>query len=145
MRIIVIGESCKDIFVYGNVKRLSPEAPVPVFNPIESISNLGMSGNVVQNLKSLDSDLNIIHWSQTENITKTRYVDRKSNHMFLRVDEGDNYTLGNSDIKNIKFIIAISKESPKKQPKNSLYCIAKLHGENILILLIINTDNKPIF
>ena len=57
MRIIVIGESCKDIFVYGNVKRLSPEAPVPVFNPIESISNLGMSGNVVQNLKSLDSDL----------------------------------------------------------------------------------------
>jgi D-glycero-beta-D-manno-heptose-7-phosphate kinase len=89
MRIIVIGESCKDIFVYGNVKRLSPEAPVPVFNPIESISNLGMSGNVVQNLKSLDSDLNIIHWSQTENITKTRYVDRKSNHMFLRVDDGE--------------------------------------------------------
>lgn len=111
MRIIVIGESCKDIFVYGNVKRLSPEAPVPVFNPIESISNLGMSGNVVQNLKSLDSDLNIIHWSQTENITKTRYVDRKSNHMFLRVDEGEDmikpFELNISKLNAIKNVDAV--------------------------------------
>lgn len=89
MKIIVIGESCKDIFVYGNAKRLSPEAPIPVFNPIESISNLGMSGNVVQNLKSLDGNLEIVHWYQDEFITKTRYVDYKSNHMFLRVDEGE--------------------------------------------------------
>lgn len=90
MKIIVIGESCKDIFVYGDVKRLSPEAPVPVFNPTETISNLGMSGNVVQNLKSLDNDLEIIHWYQDERITKTRYVDHKSNHMFIRVDDGEN-------------------------------------------------------
>lgn len=93
MKIVVIGESCKDIFIYGNVKRLSPEAPVPVFNPIESISNFGMSGNVVKNLESLNKDLKIIHWCQDEEITKTRYVDYKSNHMFLRVDEGE------SDIK----------------------------------------------
>jgi D-beta-D-heptose 7-phosphate kinase/D-beta-D-heptose 1-phosphate adenosyltransferase len=90
MKIIVIGESCKDIFVYGDVKRLSPEAPVPVFNPTETISNFGMSGNVVQNLKSLDKDLEIIHWRQDERITKTRYVDHKSNHMFIRVDDGEN-------------------------------------------------------
>ena len=90
MKIIVIGESCKDVFVYGDVKRLSPEAPVPVFNPTETISNFGMSGNVVQNLKSLDSDLEIVHWYQDERITKTRYVDHKSNHMFLRVDDGEN-------------------------------------------------------
>ena len=33
--ILIIGDSCKDVFVYGEISRLSPEAPVPVFNPIE--------------------------------------------------------------------------------------------------------------
>ena len=57
---------------------------------------------VVENLKAL-ADVNITHITNENEITKSRFVDKKSNHMFLRVDEGDNYTLGNSDIKNIKF------------------------------------------
>ena len=89
MKLIVIGEACKDVFIYGESKRLSPEAPVPVLNPIEVVSNFGMSGNVVENLKTLDEKIEIIHWYQSELITKTRYVEKKSNHMFLRVDEGE--------------------------------------------------------
>jgi bifunctional ADP-heptose synthase (sugar kinase/adenylyltransferase) len=89
MKIIVIGESCKDVFIYGESKRLSPEAPVPILNPIEIVSNFGMSGNVVENLRALDEKIEIIHWYQKESITKTRYVEKKSNHMFLRVDEGE--------------------------------------------------------
>ena len=89
MKLIVIGEACKEVFIYGESKRLSPEAPVPVLNPIEVVSNFGMSGNVVENLKTLDENLEIIHWHQSELITKTRYVEKKSNHMFLRVDEGE--------------------------------------------------------
>ena len=49
-KILVIGELCIDRFVYGEVKRLSPEAPVPVFNPKDIIENKGMAGNVVENL-----------------------------------------------------------------------------------------------
>ena len=75
MRIIVIGESCLDRFIYVETKRLSPEAPVPVLTPIETTENKGMSGNVVENLKSLNKDLHIIHWYQDKDITKTRYVD----------------------------------------------------------------------
>ena len=89
MKIIVIGESCKDVFVYGNCNRLSPEAPVPVMIPMDVKDNLGMSGNVVKNIQALDSKVSIIHWHQKESITKTRYVEKKSNHMFLRVDEGE--------------------------------------------------------
>ena len=75
MKLIVIGEACKDVFIYGESKRLSPEAPVPVLNPIEVVSNFGMSGNVVENLKTLDEKIEIIHWYQSELITKTRYVE----------------------------------------------------------------------
>lgn len=88
MRITVIGENCKDIFIYGDCNRLSPEAPVPVMIPTETKENLGMSGNVVKNIEVL-SNARIVHICQTEVIKKTRYVDKKSNHMFLRVDEGE--------------------------------------------------------
>jgi D-beta-D-heptose 7-phosphate kinase/D-beta-D-heptose 1-phosphate adenosyltransferase len=89
IKILVIGEICEDIFIYGNCKRLSPEAPVPVLNPVTVTRNNGMAGNVVNNLRSLSSDVYVDHWHQEQKITKTRFVDKKSNHMFLRLDEGE--------------------------------------------------------
>jgi len=32
MKILVIGDSCTDVFIYGDIERVCPEAPVPVFN-----------------------------------------------------------------------------------------------------------------
>jgi len=89
IKILVVGELCEDSFIYGECKRLSPEAPVPVMNPIETFINNGMAGNVVRNLESLSDDLVIQHWHQSERITKTRFVEKKSNHMFLRLDTGE--------------------------------------------------------
>lgn len=88
LKILVFGEICNDVFIYGSSKRLSPEAPVPVFLPERTETNLGMAGNVMNNLNSIcDCSVDII--TQPETITKTRFVDDKSNHMFLRVDEGE--------------------------------------------------------
>jgi len=83
----VIGETCKDVFIYGECKRLSPEAPVPVFNPLYTVENDGMAGNVVANLMAINPELQINFYHNHENITKTRYVDKKTNHLFIRVDE----------------------------------------------------------
>ena len=88
MKILVFGELCQDKFVYGSSKRLSPEAPVQVFVPEREEVNPGMAGNVVQNLKSI-CDCYVKLYSQKNQIIKTRFVDDKSNHMFLRVDEGE--------------------------------------------------------
>jgi D-beta-D-heptose 7-phosphate kinase/D-beta-D-heptose 1-phosphate adenosyltransferase len=90
IKILVVGESCTDRFIYCETSRFSPEAPVPVLVPLETIENLGMSGNVVRNLLSLDN-LDVTHIHQNNIITKTRYVEKKSNHMFLRIDEGEKY------------------------------------------------------
>lgn len=89
MEVTIIGEICDDIFVYGDVKRLSPEAPIPILTHTHVEKNIGMAGNVQMNLQKLDPNIiaNIIN--QTEKIKKTRFVDEKSNHMFLRLDEGD--------------------------------------------------------
>ena len=89
IKILVIGEKCIDRFMYCDVSRFSPEAPVPVLNPVEIVENDGMAGNVVRNILAMKSDSLVTHWYQDEIITKTRFVEKKSNHMFLRLDDGE--------------------------------------------------------
>ena len=87
MNILVIGDSCDDVFVYGVIERMSPEAPVPVLQPTNKTSNGGMSKNVYNNLKALDVQTTLI--TNKEKIIKTRYVDEGYNQMVLRVDTND--------------------------------------------------------
>jgi bifunctional ADP-heptose synthase (sugar kinase/adenylyltransferase) len=86
MKVLVIGDGCKDVFQYGKCERLSPEAPVPVFKPTKDKSNGGMAVNVYNNLMALGVDCDILTYS---GISKTRYIDEVSNQMLLRVDEND--------------------------------------------------------
>jgi len=89
MTVLVIGEICVDKFIYSKINRLSPEAPVPVLNPVRIVKNSGMAGNTLSNIKALNPNCYTMLLGQNEVITKTRYVEEKSNHMFLRVDEGE--------------------------------------------------------
>ena len=86
-RVLVIGDSCNDIFIYGDIHRVCPEAPVPVFNPTHQTENGGMAKNVVRNLEALGCNVEFI--SNDNSIKKIRYVDNRSNQMVLRVDEND--------------------------------------------------------
>ena len=87
MKILVIGDSCEDVFIYGDVSRIAPEAPVPVIVPVREESNPGMAGNVVANLEALGAEVDII--TNQDTIRKVRYVDDRYNQMVLRVDEND--------------------------------------------------------
>jgi len=87
MRILVIGDNCIDIFRYGKVTRIAPEAPVPIIIPERETSNPGMAGNVVANLKALGAEVEFIT-NKTE-IRKIRYVCSKYNYLLLRIDEND--------------------------------------------------------
>lgn len=87
LNVLLIGESCKDKFIYGNVDRLSPEAPIPVFNPKSEVISDGMAGNVNRQFLELYQKLDFITNKSTS--TKTRYVDNSTNYILLRVDEGD--------------------------------------------------------
>lgn len=94
MKFLVIGETCSDRFYYGEAERLCPEAPVPVFVPEYSENNLGMAHNVYKNMLCIDKELhkgtpignNIQLLTNEPEGHKTRYIDKQSNQMFLRVD-----------------------------------------------------------
>lgn len=84
--ILVIGDSCLDIFVYCNADRLCPDIPVAQLNIIEESENPGMAKNVQRNIKKLVGKCDVITNKNWREITKTRYIHKESNHMFFRVD-----------------------------------------------------------
>ena len=94
MKFLVIGETCSDRFCYGQAKRLCPEAPVPVFVPEYTENNSGMAHNVYKNMLAIDEEIhnkkpfgnNIELFTNEAKGHKTRYIDKQSNQMFLRVD-----------------------------------------------------------
>lgn len=53
VRLIVVGDIGLDEYVLGDVRRISPEAPVPVLEVQSQDSRLGLSANVAQNVASL--------------------------------------------------------------------------------------------
>ena len=88
-KVLIIGESCKDIFNYSRCDRLCPDAPVPVFNGISTIETDGMAMNVAHNISSLGVEVDIITNDDWEKSKKSRYIDNKTNQMLLRIDEND--------------------------------------------------------
>ncbi len=112
LRVLVFGDFMVDQYIDGNVKRISPEAPVPVLEVNSKQSKLGGAGNVVnnvislggivrtigyvgiddagkwliKNLKNLRVDVSFMkQFKQVKTITKTRVVSK--HQQFLRYDE----------------------------------------------------------
>ena len=52
--ILVVGDLGVDKYTYGEVRRISPEAPVPVLEVEKEWNKLGLAANVSDNLKSLE-------------------------------------------------------------------------------------------
>src|SRR5215470_13939509 len=51
--VLCVGGLMLDEFVYGEVSRISPEAPAPVIAARRSETNIGGAGNVARNIASL--------------------------------------------------------------------------------------------
>lgn len=112
-RILCIGDIMLDRYIYGDVERISPEAPIPVFSIKEEQIMLGAAGNVAKNIAALGATVEfhtvvgddrygieikrllskeegIVSYIKTQGETtvKTRYVS--GGQQMMRVDN-DNY------------------------------------------------------
>jgi len=135
-RVLVIGDSCEDIYVYGNSTRLCPDAPVPVLKVKDIIVTGGMAGNVVSNLRELGCRVKFI--TNPTNIQKIRYVDQRTNHMFVRADIGDDSTrpISSTLLKEIdwdKFdVVVVSDYDKGFLTYNDLEYISKQHPSTFI-------------
>jgi bifunctional ADP-heptose synthase (sugar kinase/adenylyltransferase) len=85
-KILLIGDHCIDIYQYGTVDRISPEAPVPVFKFHHEEQKLGMAANVKNNLEALGCDVQYLFNSTS---VKTRLIDKRSNQHIVRIDNDE--------------------------------------------------------
>ena len=84
MKVLLLGDSCEDEYIYGRCTRISPEAPVPVLDYAKIKTTSGMAGNVCLNLQAFGIDITFL--TNNEQLVKTRFIDEKSNQQILRVD-----------------------------------------------------------
>ena len=86
-KVLLIGETCEDSYIFGSVDRISPEAPVPVVKHEETLTALGMSENVKRNLQAFG--VHVTHITNRKLIKKKRIVDIASKQQLVRVDYDD--------------------------------------------------------
>lgn len=59
-KVLVIGDLGLDSYIVGDVKKISPEAPVPVVEVNDHYYRLGLSANVANNVMALGADCEVI-------------------------------------------------------------------------------------
>ena len=84
-KILLIGDSCIDEYIYGTCDRLNPEAPVPVLKVTRNESKMGMAANVKLNLESFGCDVDLMTGGVKS--IKQRYIDERSKQHIVRVDD----------------------------------------------------------
>lgn len=132
MNVLVLGDVMIDAYYWGNVERISPEAPVPIVNVNKTEDRLGGAANVALNLIAFNANaiictvigkdrrgedlMNLMHTSGLNNsgvvqsslrrtTVKTRII---SNHQqMLRVDEEQTNLISNED--EVKLIEVVNK------------------------------------
>lgn len=80
---MLVGDSCTDEYQFGKVDRISPEAPVPVFDYLYSEYKPGMGSNVKKNLEALGCKVDFLTCGESR---KIRFIDAKTRQQIIRVD-----------------------------------------------------------
>src|ERR1700726_3528896 len=58
--VLVVGDVMLDRYIYGQVERISPEAPIPVMHIQREATTLGGAGNVVRNIIALGGQVDFV-------------------------------------------------------------------------------------
>lgn len=88
-KLIVLGDLMLDEFIWGEVRRISPEAPVPVVEVKRESWHLGGAGNVVSNLIELGAKalpIGIIGDDETGKLMARKFADRGADPRGLIID-----------------------------------------------------------
>jgi D-glycero-beta-D-manno-heptose-7-phosphate kinase len=113
-RIAIIGDMMLDIYYWGDVKRISPEAPVPVLEVENEFYRFGGAANVALNISSLNGiaePIGIIGYDNYGTIFNSLLTDQKISHHGIIVDDSRPTTSKTRVIADSQHIVRIDKES----------------------------------
>ncbi|MBK7631007.1 MAG: D-glycero-beta-D-manno-heptose-7-phosphate kinase [Ignavibacteriales bacterium] len=120
-RIAVIGDMMLDIYFWGDVKRISPEAPVPVLEVENEFYRFGGAANVALNISALNGiaePIGVIGYDNHGTIFNSLLSEQKISHHGLIVDESRPTTAKTRVIADSQHIVRIDKESKETIAKD---------------------------
>lgn len=133
VNLLVVGDLMLDRFIWGNVERLSPEAPVPVLRVVSEKSSLGGAANVIHNIRSLGarvtacgivgkdeagkrvvaalgkigaSTAGVIADARFQTIEKSRIIASPHHQQIVRLDRENHQSVGAPTLKRLRAFIA---------------------------------------
>ena len=113
-RIAVIGDMMLDGYYWGDVKRISPEAPVPVLEVEEEFFRFGGAANVALNIQTLGGTpipVGVIGYDNYGTIFSSLMKENKIEDDYILVDDERPTTTKTRVIANNQHVVRIDKES----------------------------------
>jgi D-glycero-beta-D-manno-heptose-7-phosphate kinase len=113
-KIAVIGDMMLDGYFWGDVKRISPEAPVPVLEVEEEFFRFGGAANVALNIKTLGGTalpIGVIGYDSYGSVFTSLMKDSKIEDSGIIIDENRPTTTKTRVIANNQHVVRIDKES----------------------------------
>jgi D-beta-D-heptose 7-phosphate kinase / D-beta-D-heptose 1-phosphate adenosyltransferase len=135
--LLVVGDLMVDRFIWGDVERISPEAPVPVLRVIAESCRLGGAANVVHNVRSLGarvtacgvigrdaagrrllhdlrragaSPAGVVTDQQVQTIQKSRVIAQPRHQQIVRLDRENQNPIGEATLRRLRqFVLARAK------------------------------------
>jgi rfaE bifunctional protein kinase chain/domain len=120
-RIAVIGDMMLDIYYWGDVKRISPEAPVPVLEVENEFHRFGGAANVALNISSLGGipeSVGVIGCDSFGKVFKSLLSQQNISHSGIIEDDSRPTTAKTRVIADNQQIVRIDKESKEAINKN---------------------------
>ncbi|MEA1985967.1 MAG: D-glycero-beta-D-manno-heptose-7-phosphate kinase [Candidatus Marinimicrobia bacterium] len=114
LHILVIGDLMLDVYQSGRVKRISPEAPVPIVEIKNSFERLGGAGNVCLNITSLNakcSSIGIIGKDPTGEKIKSLMSENNINYEHIIINSNRPTTTKTRIIANDQQVVRIDNEN----------------------------------
>ena len=113
-KIAVIGDMMLDGYFWGDVKRISPEAPVPVLEVEEEFFRFGGAANVALNILKLGGipvPIGVIGYDSSGTIFNSLLTDSKIKNTGIIIDESRPTTTKTRVIADSQHVVRIDKES----------------------------------
>jgi D-glycero-beta-D-manno-heptose-7-phosphate kinase len=109
---LVIGDFLLDTYTTGKVRRISPEAPVPVMQVEKQESRPGGAGNVVMNLNALGGDvISVGRLGSDDTGKKLKKLLHPTDHSGLIIDPNYNTPVKNRLISDSQQLLRVDTET----------------------------------
>lgn len=113
LKIAIVGDVMLDSYIYGNVSRLSPEAPVPIIEVYKKENRLGGAANVALNVQALGATpllISVIGRDNEAKMVESLLTDMKIETMGMLNSEDRKTTVKTRIIGNKSQIARIDQE-----------------------------------